>query len=118
MNEIGTGLVVVILLLTFLGGIGFGAGLMAGVYAYRMVRTPERLERLALTGSPEKPAAAKVRAAPPEPEDRARRDLRNAAIERGAEALMAAAEDNGKAITYEQARARAEELIDMLPQES
>lgn len=118
MNELSNGLLFVILLLTFLGGMGFGAGIMAGVYAYRLLRTPERIERIKLTGSPDAPAPARMRPPPEAPEDRARKQMRAEAIERGAESLMQAALDNGRALTYEQAKARAAELIDALPQES
>lgn len=101
--------------LAFIAGLGAGMGVLVlalvGILGWVLTQTPERVEKIKQTGSAEEPVA-RVRAAPLEPEERARNAMIEDAVEVGAKNLMALAEENGRPLTLKDARERARELVE------
>lgn len=104
--------------MAFLGGLGAGMAIvvlaLVGIVGWVLTKTPERVERLKQTGSTETLPVARMRAAPLEPEERARNAMLEEAIEKGAQNLIALAAENGKTLSYKDAKARAKELVEQV----
>lgn len=103
--------------IVLLGGIGIGMGLLTlalvAILGWAITKTPERVAKINQTGTTAEPVA-RMRASPSEPEDRVRKAMRDDAIEVGARNLMKLAEENGKALSYEDAKERAAMLVDQV----